>query len=389
MGKGYFMEVEKDKTEDSIEQERVLHMNAGDGINSYAKNSLFQKKVMLKAKPVLQQSISELLSSKNVPDCIKIADMGCSSGPNTFVPIWEIVDAIDETCNRLKTKPPVLQVFLNDLPANDFNLIFRSLPSFYKKLEEEKGGEFGPCFVAAMPGNFYGRLFPPKSLHFVHSSYSIHWLSQVPEGIVTESGISLNKGNIWISETSPPAIHKAYSDQFERDFTLFLRSRSEEIISGGHMVITCMAQTNNPSCKFGSCELLRLIGDCIKAMVDEGIIKESILDSCNIPNYPPSRKEMVNLIEKEDSFMIAKLEEFELSWDTNIEDGHKDLEFNQRQRGEYVATYMRAVTESILANYFENAIIEDLFHRFSIKVANYMDKGIGLHNNLVIFMINK
>ncbi|XP_050205161.1 probable caffeine synthase MTL2 [Mercurialis annua] len=356
-------------------------MNGGDGNNSYANNSLLQKKVILKARAVLQQSITEFYN-KTFSDCIKIADMGCSSGPNTFLPIWEIIDAIVDTCNRLKTKAPALQIFLNDLPSNDFNSVFLSLPNFYKKLDEEKGGKIGPCFIAATPGSFYGRVFPTQFLHFVHSSYSLHWLSQVPEGI-------MNKGNIWIAETSPPTVHKAYSDQFKRDFTLFLRSRSEEIISGGHMVITCMAQTTNPSCKFGGCELLRLIGISLKDMVNEGMIKESIFDSCNFPIYAPSKEEVISMIEREDSFMIAKLEEFELSWDANIENGDKNLVFNTWERAKYVATYMRAVTESILANYFDNAIIEDLFQRLSIKVVDYLDKGIGLYNNLVIFMIKK
>ncbi|XP_050236083.1 7-methylxanthosine synthase 1-like [Mercurialis annua] len=382
------MEFVKEKGGDRIELEKVLHMNAGDGNNSYANNSLLQKKVMQRAKPVLRESISELYR-KNFSDCIKIADMGCSSGPNTLVPIREIIDAIDDACNRLKRKAPVLQLFLNDLPTNDFNSIFRSLPNFLKKLEVEKGGKFVPCFIAAMPGNFYGRLFPSHFLHFVHSSYTLHWLSQVPKEILTESGVSLNKGNIWLSETSPPTIYKAYFNQFKTDFTQFLRSRSEEMISGGHMVITCMVQTTNPHCKFGGCEPLRLINISLKDMVDEGIIKESILDSCDIPMYAPSKEEIVSLIEREDSFMIAELDEFELSWDVNIEDDNQELVFNKWERGKYVATYLRAVTESILATHFENSIIDDLFDRLSLKIVDYLNKGIGLHNNLVVSMIRK
>ena len=45
----------------------------------------------------------------------------------------------------------MFQVFLNDLPHNDFNSIFRSLGSFYEKLEKEKekekeGGEVWRMF---------------------------------------------------------------------------------------------------------------------------------------------------------------------------------------------------------------------------------------------------
>lgn len=138
-----------------------------------------QKKGILAAKPILQESIAELLRA-NALECLKMADMGCSSGPNTLLPLWEIIETIDSSCSRLNQKSPILQVFLNDLQGNDFNTIFRSLiPKFHKKLEKEKGSKFGPCYIAAVPGSFYGRLFPPHSLHFIHSSYSLHWLSQV------------------------------------------------------------------------------------------------------------------------------------------------------------------------------------------------------------------
>ncbi|CAA3032622.1 SAM dependent carboxyl methyltransferase, partial [Olea europaea subsp. europaea] len=39
------------------------------------------------------------------------------------------------------------------------------------------------CFISCVPGSFYGRLFPKKSLHFVHSSSSLHWLSQCLKGL--------------------------------------------------------------------------------------------------------------------------------------------------------------------------------------------------------------
>ena len=52
---------------------------------------------------------------------------------------------IDVTSRDLNCKEPMFQVFLNDLPGNDFNTIFRSLPSLYQKLEKEKGKHFGHC----------------------------------------------------------------------------------------------------------------------------------------------------------------------------------------------------------------------------------------------------
>ena len=137
-----------------------------------------QRAVISKVKPTLQESVIAAYHSE-FPECLRIADLGCSSGPNTLTVASDILDTIDATSRCLNKKPPVFQVFLNDLPGNDFNTIFQSLPSFYDRLEKEKGANFGPCFITGMPGSFYGRLFPNNFIHIIHSSYSVHWLSQV------------------------------------------------------------------------------------------------------------------------------------------------------------------------------------------------------------------
>ncbi|VVA39027.1 PREDICTED: salicylate [Prunus dulcis] len=128
-------------------------------------------------KPIVGASIEELCCTL-FPECLKVADLGCSSGPNTLLVVSDIIDSIHTTYQKLNRPPPSLQAFLNDLPGNDFNTVFMSLPGFYKKLDEEHEKKFGSCFIAGMPGSFYGRLFPNNSLHFVHSSYALHWISE-------------------------------------------------------------------------------------------------------------------------------------------------------------------------------------------------------------------
>ncbi|KAG6384347.1 hypothetical protein SASPL_155824 [Salvia splendens] len=64
----------------------------------------------------------------------------------------------------------------NDLPTNDFNTLFKTLPDFYQDLN--KGNNNPSVLVAAYPGTFYGRLFPPKSLHCVFSFCALQWLSR-------------------------------------------------------------------------------------------------------------------------------------------------------------------------------------------------------------------
>ena len=55
------------------------------------------------------------------------------------------------------------------------------------------------------------------------------------------TNVGLNKGNIYISKTSPPFVLEAYIKQFQRDFSQFLHCRAEEVIHGGCMVFTLVA----------------------------------------------------------------------------------------------------------------------------------------------------
>ena len=135
--------------------------------------------MIAKAKPVLEENIKEVYAGNMFPECLKVADLGCSSGPNTLIVVSQMLDAIATTCTLLNRRPPALQVFLNDVPGNDFNTLFKSLPSFYEEVKKEKGGKFGACFIVGAPGSFYRNLFPNNTMHFVHSSYSLHWLSRV------------------------------------------------------------------------------------------------------------------------------------------------------------------------------------------------------------------
>lgn len=103
----------------------------------------------------MEEAIPEVLCS-DITESLGIADLGCSSGPNTLSVISEVIDIVHAKCVNMKRLSPEIRVYLNDLPSNDFNNIFMSLPEFHKKLKVDKGAGFGPCFVSGVPGSFYG-----------------------------------------------------------------------------------------------------------------------------------------------------------------------------------------------------------------------------------------
>jgi len=139
---------------------------------------VMQQKAISLAKPIREEAITSLYCSR-LPRSLAIADLGCSSGPNTLFVVSEVIKTVEQLCRKLNHKSPEYRVFLNDLPGNDFNNIFMSIHSFKEKLQTEVEGGIGPCYFSGVPGSFYARAFPNQSLHFVHSSYSLQWLSKV------------------------------------------------------------------------------------------------------------------------------------------------------------------------------------------------------------------
>ncbi|KAL5557341.1 hypothetical protein UlMin_039577 [Ulmus minor] len=350
-----------------MEVVRVLHMNGGMGEASYANNSLVQKKVISMTKPITEEAIINLCYSNSFSTSIVMADLGCSSGPNTLLVVSELIKVVDVVCRKLGNRLPEYLVYLNDLPGNDFNTIFKSLPSFHESLRGQMGNGFGPCFFTGVPGSFYGRLFPSNSLHFVHSSYSLQWLSKVPEGLVN------NKGNIYMARTSPPSVLEAYKEQFQKDFSLFLKCRSEELVAGGRMVLTILGRrSDDPSSKDG-CYIWELLAMALNHMVSEGLIEEEKMDSFNIPQYTPSPSEIRFELLKEGSFIINQLVVSQVKWtdanyETNTNDDHDH--FDGDDDGYSVAKCMRAVAEPLLVSHFGEAIIDQVFHRYRQIIAD-------------------
>jgi jasmonate O-methyltransferase len=137
-----------------------------------------QMKAIMETKPVLCKAIEGVFASLSSPAPAKIviADLGCSSGPNTLLVVSGVIGMISTSGYLEKTE---LQFFLNDLPGNDFNYVFRSLQQLKQQLADRKEGLLEPpYYIDGLPGSFYTRLFPCQSVHLFHSSYALMWRSK-------------------------------------------------------------------------------------------------------------------------------------------------------------------------------------------------------------------
>jgi indole-3-acetate O-methyltransferase len=192
---------------------------------------LQQKGVVDASKEMVTEGIKDKLDFKSLGfdssnDTFRIADFGCSVGPNTFFAVENIVKAVEHKHHaQFNNSPPLaFQVFFNDVPTNDFNTLFKTLHSNRK------------YFAAGLPGTFYGRLLPKSTLHFAYSSYCSQWLSKVPNEVVDSKSPAWNKGSIQCDGLKKE-VTKAYSAQFQSDMNTFLNATAQEIVGGGLMVI--------------------------------------------------------------------------------------------------------------------------------------------------------
>ncbi|CAO2047714.1 unnamed protein product [Urochloa humidicola] len=366
--------------------ERDLHMSRGDGETSYASNSRLQEKSILKTRPVLHEAVAAAYASSSLSSAgaMVVADLGCSSGPNTLLVVSEVLGAVanlrDREAELVMTMggqqpPPVqhLQFFLNDLPGNDFNLVFQSLERF-KNLAagKDKGDSLPPYYVAGLPGSFYTRLFPNRCVHLFHSSYCLMWRSKVPEELAR--GTILNEGNMYIWEATPPSVVKLYRKQFQEDFSLFLKLRHKELVANGQMVLTFLGRKNKDVHRGEVSYMWGLLAQALQSLVKEGRVEKEKLDSFNLPFYAPSVDEVRDVIKESEVFDINHIQLFESNWDPHDDLDDGDLVLDSVQSGINVAQSIRAVIEPLIARHFGDHVLDDLFEIYARNVAGHLNK---------------
>ncbi|XP_047329740.1 probable methyltransferase TCM_000336 [Impatiens glandulifera] len=349
---------------------RSFHMNDGVDATSYAKNSALQKGIIDMANHITMDQLKDLYM-KNESEKMVIADLGCSSGPNSLSVVRDMVKTVADTCRENKPMPEFL-IFLNDLPSNDFNSLFKSFPDFYTQMM----GTPLILSIAACPGSFYGRLFPTQFLNFVYSSNSLHWLSKIPRGLNDEKGNSINKGNIHIAGNSPKQVVEAYTDQFREDFPKFLMLRAEEIVVGGRMVLIFNGRAGPDHFDRGFPLLWSILSQSLNIMASHGDVDIEKLDSYNAHYYGPCKDEVEEHVRKQGSFELDRFDVIK----PNIGVMHCIV----------VSQGIRAVQENLIREHFGGNInVDKIFELFTILLIEEAKKeAINVVNFIVALRKN-
>ncbi|CAN1151574.1 Loganic acid O-methyltransferase [Linum perenne] len=106
--------------------------------NNYSQHSFYQKMAGNVAKEAIHVAIKNNLNIKSLTasspsPIIKLADLGCSVGPNTFASIQGLIHVIKQAHqaqydNNNNPQNLEFQVYFNDLHTNDFNSLFAAIP---------------------------------------------------------------------------------------------------------------------------------------------------------------------------------------------------------------------------------------------------------------------
>ncbi|CAK7344187.1 unnamed protein product [Dovyalis caffra] len=347
-------------------------MVGGDGPCSYSQNSTYQREMADAAKGMIHGEIIEKLDFNNPhfnsSNTFRIADFGCSAGPNTFFSVENIIEAVEHKYDTQLHNPPPLefQVFFNDVIANDFNTLFNTLPSFQK------------YFAAGVPGSFYCRLFPKSTLHLAYSSYALHWLSKVPKEVVDSKSPAWNKGSILCSGTSKE-VAKAYSAQFKNDTDTFLNARAREIAGGGLMVIIIAGLPDGIlMSETGTGISYDFLGSCLADMAKLGVVSKEKVDSFNLPLYYSSAKELEEIIRSNGHFCIERMDKL----------NHPMSQ--KKPNVEFLVSQCRATFQGVVEDHFgrDQHVVEKIFQHFAKKYAdNYYSIFSGVRHQHIDFFI--
>ncbi|KAK6153993.1 hypothetical protein DH2020_013632 [Rehmannia glutinosa] len=343
----------------------VIAMAGGDGIQSYTNNSSFQKMAIGYAKSLIQKSIVEYIQPMNPPTSVtfRVADLGCSVGPNTFIAVDNILEAVKLKYLNTNHEIPDFQVYFSDHAINDFNTLFKSLPP---------NREY---YASGVPGSFHTRLFPRASLHIVHCSYSIHWLSQLPREITDKNSRVWNKGKIHYVGAGEEVIN-AYSRQHAIDFSKFLDVRAQEIVPGGLIMLILPARPNGvPHSQDPFPVLLEQLGECLMDLARKGVIDEEKVDAFNVPCYFSSPQELEQVINQNGRFNIEMMESLPKIKVPNISS------IPQR-----VCGTIRAVTEELIKEHFGREILDEVFGLFQEKIVKALEHIRGSDFNLFMLL---
>ncbi|CAL9073731.1 unnamed protein product [Musa textilis] len=357
-----------------LQLERVLSMKGGRGETSYLKNSQAQARHARAMLHFLEATLSAMKLPLLADGTFAVADLGCSCGTNTLFLMGIVVEHVSKMYAALGHDSPEFQVFFSDLPCNDFNVLFQLLPPQLSSSSLAAAKEHRSYYAAGVPGSFYGRLFPSRSINVFNSTFSLHWLSQVPERVTDKRSPAYNRGRVFVHGASADTV-AAYKQQFQADLASFLRARAVEMTVGGVMFLVCLGRTSiDPADQGGAGFLFGAhFQDAWNDLVEEasthshrGLLDSEKRDSFNIPVYAAFLREFEDVVKAEGSLSINKLQVVKGASPLVVD--HPE---DASEVGRALANSCRSVAGVLVEAHIGERLSEELFGRLELRAARH------------------
>jgi hypothetical protein len=238
-------------------------------------HSRIQSEAIRAARPLMRRSVDSLPIAPGTSP-LGIVDYGCSQGKNSIL-------ASDFLATELLNRVPArsINVYRNDLPANDFNRLFLNLADSKRSRGSPEGAP-ARVFDFAVAGSFYQRVLPHHAAHIGFSSSALHWLSRCPDVAI--------ENHVVPQERTSPA-HEAYARQARSDWEAFLAHRVEELVPGGKLLVTFVGRREGTA--LSSHGPFGLINHAARTLVDEGALHPQVYRRFLFPVYLRTLSETV------------------------------------------------------------------------------------------------
>ncbi|KAF2317442.1 hypothetical protein GH714_022320 [Hevea brasiliensis] len=177
--------------------EESFPMNGGNGHYSYIKNSYRQKNAVERAKSMLLRGVIENLDIEQASSSVfTIADLGCSTGPNTFIAVENIVEGVTQ---KYKTKSN------SNLPEFQGRIHYANAPNEVGEAYSDQYAMDMESFLAARaeeiaPGGLMAMIIPGRPDGTLPSQFSLSHLfclieysliDMVNEGLVSKDKLDM------------------------------------------------------------------------------------------------------------------------------------------------------------------------------------------------------
>lgn len=237
------------------------------GKGFYDSYSAIQRNAVLQQGERLKRAVNAL--DLQLPE-LRVIDYGCGPGRNSMAAFRTVLDEV----HRLRPDLPVVTVH-NDQIGNDWNDLFANVRGPDGYLDGD-----GPLRPEASVGSFFSQVASAGSIDLGMSFMSAHWLDgtiQIP-----------SPGTLFFADMEGAARQEIRA-KADRDWTLFLRRRADEVRPGGSLVIETMSSVKDPSDRSGLAagghRLYRAFWQIAEGMVREGLLASERLERFVFPLY--------------------------------------------------------------------------------------------------------